>query len=227
MRRVVLRTRRRTRRSGSQPMAFRSSAVSGSVTGYDVVRCAPYRALGRSAECALRRPVWRTGGVPCGTDGMKPTYARALSSSTSCARSIRSSPSHRCPSPPRAGVVNARRPGHRPGRSEAKSIDDGEHGVSILGAVVTRLELRAAHGQVRRENRAHARTDSCGVHRHSSAVGSGPACRHTGGAPFLHEPGTPTLTRATATDGVNDPVRAPWGQVPGTAAGSFTPSFLQ
>ena len=30
-----------------------------------------------------------------------------------------------------------------------------------------------------------------------------------------------------ASDGVNDPVRAPWGQVPGTAAGSFTPSLVQ
>jgi hypothetical protein len=37
---------------------------------------------------------------------------------------------------PRAGVVNARRPGHRPGRSEAESIDDAEHGASIIGAMV-------------------------------------------------------------------------------------------
>lgn len=44
--------------------------------------CAPNRALGRSAECALRRPLWRIGGVLCGTDGMRSTYARARSSST-------------------------------------------------------------------------------------------------------------------------------------------------
>jgi hypothetical protein len=50
---------------------------------------------------------------------------------------------------------------------------------------------------------------------------------HAGGALLLHGPGTQTATRATASDGVNDPVRAPWGQVPGTAAGSFTPSFPQ
>jgi hypothetical protein len=49
----------------------------------------------------------------------------------------------------------------------------------------------------------------------------------TGGAILLHRTRTQTRTRATASDGVNDPVRGPWGQVPGTAAGSFTPSFLQ
>lgn len=37
---------------------------------------------------------------------------------------------------PRAGVVNARRPGHGPGRSAAKSIDDAEHGASIEHAMV-------------------------------------------------------------------------------------------
>jgi hypothetical protein len=38
---------------------------------------------------------------------------------------------------PRAGVVNARRPGPRPGRSEAKSIDDTEHGASIEDSMVS------------------------------------------------------------------------------------------
>jgi len=42
---------------------------------------------------------------------------------------------------PRGGVVNAHRPGHRPGRSEAKSIDDAEHGASIIGAMVVRFDL--------------------------------------------------------------------------------------
>ncbi|HXW08752.1 MAG TPA: hypothetical protein VD833_26210, partial [Vicinamibacterales bacterium] len=37
---------------------------------------------------------------------------------------------------PRAGVVNARRPGPRPGRSKAKSIDDAELGTSIKDAMV-------------------------------------------------------------------------------------------
>ena len=42
---------------------------------------------------------------------------------------------------PRAGVVNARRPGRRPGRSEAKSIDDAEHGASMISAMVRYLNL--------------------------------------------------------------------------------------
>ena len=37
---------------------------------------------------------------------------------------------------PRGGVVNARRPGRRPGRSEAKSIDEAEHGASLKYAMV-------------------------------------------------------------------------------------------
>ena len=39
------------------------------------------------------------------------------------------------------GVVNARRPGPRPGRSGAESIDDTEHGASIKNAMVRRLDL--------------------------------------------------------------------------------------
>lgn len=37
---------------------------------------------------------------------------------------------------PRAGIVNARRPGQRPGRSEAESIDDAAHGATIIHAMV-------------------------------------------------------------------------------------------
>ena len=50
---------------------------------------------------------------------------------------------------------------------------------------------------------------------------------HAGGAVLLHELGSQTATRDTTNDGVNDPVRAPWGQVQGTTAGSFTPSLVQ
>ena len=60
-----------------------------------------------------------------------------------------------------------------------------------------------------------------------SAVGSGRADVHAGGAILLHELGTQTATRDTTNDGVNDPVRARWGQVQGTEAGSFTPSLVQ
>jgi len=47
---------------------------------------------------------------------------------------------------PRGGIVNARRPGHRPGRSEAESIDDVEHGASIDAAMVRRQVL-GSHAQ--------------------------------------------------------------------------------
>jgi len=42
---------------------------------------------------------------------------------------------------PRAGVVNARRPGPVPGRSGAKSIDDAEHGASMKCAMVRQRDL--------------------------------------------------------------------------------------
>jgi hypothetical protein len=44
---------------------------------------------------------------------------------------------------------------------------------------------------------------------------------------LLHELGAHTRTRDTTNDGVNDPIRAPWGQAAATAAGSFTPSLVQ
>ena len=50
---------------------------------------------------------------------------------------------------------------------------------------------------------------------------------HAGGAILLHGMGAQTRTRDTTNDGVNDPVRARWGQAPGTTAGSFTPSLVQ
>jgi hypothetical protein len=49
---------------------------------------------------------------------------------------------------------------------------------------------------------------------------------HAGGAILLHGLGAQTRTRDSTNDGVNDPVRAPWGQVLATAAGSFTPSLV-
>ena len=36
---------------------------------------------GAAAGCALRRPLGRTEGVPCGTDVMMPTYACAIPAS--------------------------------------------------------------------------------------------------------------------------------------------------
>lgn len=61
---------------------------------------------------------------------------------------------------PRAGAVNARRPGHWPGRSEAESIDDAEHGASIICAMVARLDLRARPARVLPKNQVAARNPS-------------------------------------------------------------------
>jgi hypothetical protein len=124
---------------------------------------------------------------------------------------------------PRAGVVNAPRPGHRPGRSEAESIDDVEHGISIIGAMVVRHDRRADHGRVLQENRTRARTDFRGRYRHTC----GRVHVHAGGVTLLRELRTQTATLDTTNDGVNDPVRAAWGQLPGAAPGSFTPSLVR
>ena len=72
---------------------------------------------------------------------MSPPYARVMSRQHRCEPS--SDDHHRVVANrvPRAGVVNARRPGHRPGRSEAESIDDAEHGASIIGAMVVQFDL--------------------------------------------------------------------------------------
>jgi hypothetical protein len=112
-------------------------------------------------------------------------------------------------------------PAMGPCRSAAESID--EHGASIIRAMVARLDQRAERDRVLQGRGACARTDSYGRQRHTS----GRVHVHADGAMLLHELGIQTATRATASDGVNDPVRAPLGQVLGTAAGSFTPSFLQ
>jgi hypothetical protein len=127
---------------------------------------------------------------------------------------------------PRGGVVNARRPGRRPGRSEAKSIDDAEHGDSIIGAMVVQFNLAAELASVLPQNEVHARTDSCGRRRRILTVRSGCANGYAGDAILLHILGTQTATRDTTNDGVNDPVPVPSGQVQGTTPGSFTPSLV-
>ena len=116
--------------------------------------------------------------------------------------------------------------GHRPGRSEAESIDDAEHGASIIGAMVVQSDLAAELVSVLPQNEAHARTDSCGRRHQILAVGSGRANVNAGGAILLHELGAQTATRGTTNDGLNDPVGAVRGQAQGTAVGSFTPSLV-
>ncbi len=87
--------------------------------------------------------------VPCGTDAIHqhtpaeiPRQHLNLSTISHAVHTIRTPAIAQVPmTVPRAGVVNARRPGHRPGRSEAKSIDDAEHGTSMKGAMVRCLVL--------------------------------------------------------------------------------------
>ena len=98
-------------------------------------------------------------------------------------------------------------PGHRPGRREAESIDDGEHGASIIGAVVDRRDVVPSRDATVRQQLgltvgAQAAPFSCTIRTH------------------LKRRGTP------APDGVNDPLPTPWGQPLGTVVGSFTPSSL-
>jgi hypothetical protein len=141
-RRVILRMTRGERHRGFADQSTPANhSWSSCVTLRCLGGCARYRALWAPAECALRRPWRRTEGVPCGTDVMMSTYACAILSSTPS--SDRQLTDHRADAEnvPRGGVVNARRPGHRPGRSVAKSIDDAEHGASIKNAMVRRLDL--------------------------------------------------------------------------------------
>jgi hypothetical protein len=181
--------------------------------------------LGRSAECALRMPLWRTGGMPGGTGVMKLPYARVRSSSTSCKPSSQWSPSRHCQSVPRAGVVNARRPGH--GRVEAKR------------RALTTSSTAPASPRDGGAARSPRRTVTCSAGEQGSCANRlqrEPLARFCARnwartwprvwAIVPHDLGTQTRTRDTTNDGVNDPVPARWGQVQGITAGSFTPSLV-
>ena len=124
---------------------------------------------------------------------------------------------------PRGGVVNARRPGRRPGRSEAESVDDAEHGASIIGAMVVQFDRRPDRVVFFRRT-AVVREPIPAEH-----IGTLLASRMcTRAARFsCTNRARGQLTRGTTNDGVNDPIRTPWGQVQGTKAGSFTPSLVQ
>ena len=115
-------------------------------------------------------------------------------------------------------------PAQRPGRSEAESIDDTEHGTSIIGAMVARLDLVTELACVLPAERRSVREP---IFAERMAHASDRVNVHTGDAVLLHELGSQTAICDTTNDGVNDPVRAPWGHVQGTTAGSFTPSLVQ
>jgi hypothetical protein len=158
------------------------------------------------------------------------TYACGSAASTSLSRS----PSHQKAGHraiahvvPRGGVVNARRPGPRPGRSGAQSIDDAEHGASLKSAMVRRQDLDAGTGRSVRKNMARTRTDCSSIRRPHCSRESGHEVVQAGGASVLHNLRAQTATGGTANDGVNDPVSTAWGHWRGRTAGSFTPSLVQ
>jgi hypothetical protein len=127
---------------------------------------------------------------------------------------------------PRAGVVNARRPGRRPGRSEAKSIDDGEHGASMKCAMVD-SEIWIRKGGVPSGKRWDAR-EPISV-RFVRRFIPADLDTNTSARParfVVHDLCAQTATYGTTNDGVNDPVSAAWGQCQGRTAGSFTPSLV-
>ena len=141
-RRVILRMMRRERHRGSQlnrradePLSVvgHQSAMFG--VALDAGPC------GRWPDARSVGPWRRTEGVPCGTDVMMSTYACGIPASTLFERSTIADHRVVAETVPRGGVVNARRPGRRPGRSEAKSIDDAEHGASMKVAMVRCLNL--------------------------------------------------------------------------------------
>ena len=102
------------------------------------------RALGATVGNALRMHWVRCGGcADAGTEAIHQDTPAEIprqqpSRLTRAARPSHQKTGHRVIAQvvPRAGVVNARRPGREPGRSVAKSIDDAEHGTSIEHAMV-------------------------------------------------------------------------------------------
>ena len=98
-RRVILRMMRRERSRGSQVICVPTTVLGSRATDCDVLRIALDAVpCGRrpDARSVGRWPLRRMEGVPCGTDAMTPTYARAISSSSSFERSARPPPSRNC-----------------------------------------------------------------------------------------------------------------------------------
>ena len=87
---------------------------------------------------------------------------------------------------PRGGVVNARRPGRRPGRSEAESIDDAEPGASIDRAMVRRADLDSDPREFRVSNVGCRRPDCWRSIDSFCSAKSGHEYMHTCGALIRH-----------------------------------------
>ncbi len=127
--------------------------------------------------------------------------------------------SRNCQSVPRAGVVNARRPGHGPGRSEAESVDDPEHGASITSAMVVPFDVAVELSSAVPQDGLPLRTYSCQAGPHTSAVRCGRATVPAAGAILLHELGAEAATSGTTNDGVNDPRQGSLGSGAGHGGG--------
>jgi hypothetical protein len=83
---------------------------------------------------------------------------------------------------PRAGVDNARRPGPRPGRSKAKSIDDAKHGTSIKDAMVSGAKTDLPNATFFRERLPRERTRSASGSRTALSRQAWTWSCHAGGA---------------------------------------------
>jgi hypothetical protein len=106
---------------------------------------------------------------------------------------------------PRAAVVNAGRPGLRPGRSAAKSIDDGEHGTRLTDAMLERLDTRAELGRALRAKSSRVWTDTRANFWSRFSRRLPHRTRHAGGALFPRKQRAPAATLGSTSDGVNDP----------------------
>ena len=190
------------------------------------------RALRATTGNALCMHWVRCGGCAVGHRRDTSRYACGNPASTSLfsARPSHQKAGHRAIAQvvPRAGVVNARRPGRRPGRSEAKSIDDAEHGASMNSAMVRQRDLDPQNGGVPSGKQWDAREPiSVRFVGRIRSGGSGHEHVHAGGAFVLHDLCAQTATCGTTNDGVNDPVSTRLGSLAqGRTAGSFTPSLV-
>lgn len=150
------------------------------------------------------------------------THARAMSSLTSRKRQHRV----RATTVPRGGVVNARRPGHRPGRSGAQTMDDGEHGTRLTDAMLVgpllcaQRGVHAAHVDANLGPLAVFRRASClrtieAQYRARGRRGSSGQSRSHVGDTDTHQRWRERPRRGQGQ-----------GHPRGTAPGSFTPSLV-
>jgi len=126
---------------------------------------------------------------------------------------------------PRGGVVNARRPGRRPGRSEAKSIDDAEHGARLNRAMVRQRDLDPQKRRSFREMLGRAGRFPCS----SSAASFRRIWARTRALGRRVRRARPMRTDSEMRHDQRwreRPVSTAWGHSQGRTPGSFTPSLV-